>query len=342
MTATSGDEAAYDRALGALTGLAMGDALGMPTQLLAREEIRRRYGEVDGFLPAPDDNEISRGTPAARVTDDTDQALIVARLLIEGRGRVDPRRLAGELLAWERTMVARGSADLLGPSTRRALDLVAGGVAPEHAGRWGDTNGAAMRVAPVGIAYPVEPPTRLVDVVADLDRVTHDTTVANAGAAAVAAAVSAGVGGASVPEAVGLAVVAAEAGARRGHYIPGAAVAARIGWACSLVRACRSADDALDAVYSLVGTGVATQEAVPAAFAIVTLFPRDPWRVCTAAASLGGDCDTVAAIAGAVSGACCGVASFPGWAVAELTAANPSLGLPDLAAQLLELRRTMS
>ena len=55
-------------------------------------------------------------------------------------------------IAWERDMTARGSLDLLGPSTRRALDAVLAGTPPEEAGRSGDTNGAAMRIAPVGLA----------------------------------------------------------------------------------------------------------------------------------------------------------------------------------------------
>ena len=45
----------HERALGALCGLALGDALGMPTQSLPRAEIVARYGAVvGGFHPGPD------------------------------------------------------------------------------------------------------------------------------------------------------------------------------------------------------------------------------------------------------------------------------------------------
>jgi ADP-ribosylglycohydrolase len=88
----------------------------------------------------------------------------------------------------------------------------------------------------------------------------------------------------------------------------------------------------------LVGTGVATNEAVPAALAICAVAPNDPWRVCCLAASLGGDCDTVGAIAGAIMGACHGASAFPADAVAALTAANPDLRLEALAEALLALR----
>ena len=106
---------AQSRAHGALLGLAIGDALGMPTQYLPRELIADRYGVLDDFYPGPEDNAISRGMPAGRVTDDTDQALILGRLLVEGRGHVDPEVFAERLLAWEGRMIEAGSADLLGP-----------------------------------------------------------------------------------------------------------------------------------------------------------------------------------------------------------------------------------
>ena len=41
---------AADRARGALYGLAIGDALGMPTQMLSRREIAERWG---GFAARP-------------------------------------------------------------------------------------------------------------------------------------------------------------------------------------------------------------------------------------------------------------------------------------------------
>jgi len=325
-----------DRARGALVGLAIGDALGMPTQMLPRERIRELIGELRGFVPAPVENEISSGTPAGRVTDDTDQAVILGRLLVEGGGRVDADEFAKRLLAWQETMVRVGSLDLLGPSTRRALAAFQRGVPAEQTGRWGDTNGAAMRVTPIGIALPYDPLERLIDVVADTNRVTHDTTVANAGAAAVAAAVSAGIDGADVEQAAAVGIEAARRGARCGNYVAGADVAARTEWAREVVR--DAASDPLELVYTLIGTGVATQEAVPAAFAIASLYPSDPWMGCLAASGLGGDSDTVAAMAGAILGACNGLSAFPEHAVGTLMSANPGLGLADLVDQLLDLR----
>jgi ADP-ribosylglycohydrolase len=191
-------------------------------------------------------------------------------------------------------------------------------------------------VAPLGVATPPEPLDRLCAAVADLDRLTHDTTVANAGACAVAAVVSAGVEGSAWDEAAALGLRAATEGGRLGRYVPGADVARRIGWALDLVRDVD--DDALlDLVAGLVGTGVATQEAVPAAFAIASRAASDPWRAALLGARLGGDSDTIAAIAAAMVGACTGLSALPAAEVAQVRRVN-GLDLEPLVDGLLRLR----
>ncbi|HJY71424.1 MAG TPA: ADP-ribosylglycohydrolase family protein, partial [Streptosporangiaceae bacterium] len=156
------DREARSRARGALYGLAIGDALGMPTQSLPRSRIVARYGALVGqFHPGPDGHPLAAGLAAGTVTDDTEQAVLLARLLVKGRGRIDPHDLAAALTEWERAMAERGSLDLLGPSTKRAVAAILAGVPTEEAGAVGTTNGAAMRVAPVGIAMVViDPGTR--------------------------------------------------------------------------------------------------------------------------------------------------------------------------------------
>jgi ADP-ribosylglycohydrolase len=327
-----------DRARGALYGLAIGDALGMPTQLLSRRQIVELWGPLlTGFEAAPDDHPIAAGMPAGAVTDDTEQAVLLGRLLVADHGRVDPGELAIALLGWERAMAARGSLDLLGPSTKRALMAVQAGTPPTETGRFGDTNGAAMRITPVGIATAADDRLHLVDRVQQASLVTHNTSVALAGAAAVAVAVSAGIDGADVATATTAAIAAARLAAQRGHWTAGADVAARVDWAANLV-AGMPPPRAAEVIYTLVGTSLATQESVPAAFAVLSAVPGDPWQACLLAASLGGDCDTIAAMAGAIGGACHGLAAFPAHAIE--TVDRNGLDLIALADSLLELRKT--
>ncbi|WP_019144636.1 ADP-ribosylglycohydrolase family protein [Aeromicrobium massiliense] len=325
----------YDRALGALTGLALGDALGMSTQSMSRAQIEADHGTITGLVAAGPHQRIAAGMPAGRITDDTEQALLLAQLLVDGGGTVGADVLAAELLAWERNMAARGSLDLLGPSTKRAVERISAGEPPEQAGRDGVTNGAAMRIAPVGIAVPAEPLDALVDTVVAASFVTHATSLGLSAATAVAAAVSVGVAGGTLADVLELAPRAADLGAERGRWVAGGHVGARIAWATRHLPALpqeRWADE-LDTV---VGTSVAAQESVVAAFAIAAAEP-DPWAALCLAASVGGDTDTIAAILGAVLGSVHGVGAWPADAVAVVTEVN-GLDLASVAGDLLALR----
>ena len=325
-----------ERACGALYGLAIGDALGMPTQLMSRVDVAACFGVLDGFREPPAGHKIAAGLPAGSITDDTEQALLLAEALLAGAGHIDSEDLARGLLAWAESARERGSLDLLGPSTSAAVAaLIAGGPADE-VGRSGATNGAAMRVAPVGLIISTDDLDKLVDLVVEASRVTHHTGVAIAGAAAVAAAVSAGIEGASIAEATTLGIRAAELGQLRGEWVPGASVSRRIAWAIGLVDR-DDHDRSVRDVVELVGTSLATQESVPAAFAVLALHPSDPWQACLTAASLGGDSDTIAAMTGAVAGACYGMDRWPPDAVRTVREIN-NVDLEPLADRLMALR----
>jgi ADP-ribosylglycohydrolase len=324
-----------DRALGALAGLAVGDALGMPTQGMRRADILADYGPITGLAAAGSRQVIAAGMPAGAVTDDTEQALLLARLLIAGDGRIDPLAFAEALVSWEQAMAAKGSLDLLGPSTREAVRALAAGVAAAEAGRRGATNGAAMRIAPVGLATPPQPLPALVDAVVEASMVTHNTSIGLAAAAAVGAAVSVGVEGGSRAEAIELAIAAADLAAGRGHWVPGGQIGPRIAWVTRHLARVPPAGwaDELDAV---VGTSVAAQESVTAAFGILAVVPS-AWDAVCLAASAGGDTDTIAAIVGAVAGAADGMSAWPADIVQRVTQVN-DLDLAPIASALLQLR----
>jgi poly(ADP-ribose) glycohydrolase ARH3 len=66
-----------------------------------------------------------------------------------------------------------------------------------------------------------------------------------------------------------------------------------------------------DALRQGVRTGVAAAESVPAAVAVFLAHRRSPMDTIRAAVELGGDTDTVAAMAGALAGAQCGRSGLP-------------------------------
>jgi len=323
-------DARFDRAMGALAGLALGDALGMPSQTLPRPAIRAAYGTITDFVAPFAGHPVSHGLPAAAVTDDTEQALLLADLLIRGNGRLDDRAWAEALIAWEADVAARGLRDLLGPSSKRALEALLAGTPASKTGLTGTTNGAAMRIAPVGIACPPGDLPALVAAVQAACRVTHATREAIAAAAAVAAVISQGIDGAGFEAALPRALEAARLASALGAPVGEADMAGRIGVAL------QAATDA-EGLARAIGTSVASRESVAAAFGVVRLAGGDAWRAAKIAANIGDDTDTIGAIAGAMAGACSGLAALPQDRVAQVATVN-RLDLAPIARGLLALR----
>lgn len=306
-----------DRALGALVGGALGDALGMPTQTLSPAQIHTAYGSVTDFVAPTAEHPVSCGLCAGAVTDDTEQTLLLGETLLASGSTFDDSRWVEALVRWEDDVRARGSYDLLGPSTKRAIDAVRAGTPAAEAGRFGDTNGAAMRIAPVGILMAGAPLGALIEKVVETCRATHNTSLAIAAASAVAAAVASGVSGGTWQTAIETAQGAARQARGHGHWVAGADIAGRIGWAVSLA-AKHDRETARQQIIDLIGTSVASQESVPAAFGVLALAEGDAWQAAVLAANLGGDTDTIGAIAAAMAGACSGYSKLPTDKVAAL------------------------
>ena len=334
----------FSRAYGALAGLALGDALGMPTQAMSPEQIRAVYGRITGLVDGDASQPYAPGMPAGSVTDDTEQALLVASLLVRGRGSssgrvaLDAGEFAHALLAWEDSMIARGSLDLLGPSTKAALERVRAGEDPLSVGGAGTTNGAAMRVTPIGIAMSTEDPQAFADAVWSSCQVTHATRQGFQSAALVAAAVSMGIdtprsAASDMTALLWKAVSYVDSLPKRGAWTPDPDVVAATRRAMQLVA--NPASSSLECLVEQVGTSVASAQAIPMAFALLA---RDPSpQALLDAANIGGDTDTIGAITGAILGAVLGFEVFVGRGLAQVELAS-HLDLPSIALELLELR----
>ena len=332
------------RAHGALAGLALGDALGMPTQAMSPEQIRAVYGRITGLVDADASQPYAPGMPAGSVTDDTEQALLIASLLVRGRGSSSGRvalnavEFAHSLLAWEDSMIERGSLDLLGPSTKAALERVRAGADPLSVGGAGTTNGAAMRVTPIGVAVSTADPEAFAEAVWSSCRVTHATRQGFQSAALVAAAVSLGIDAARSPSLdlrslLWKAVTYVDSLPERGAWTPDPDVVAATRRAMQL--AVNPASSSLECLVEQVGTSVASAHAIPMAFALLA---RDPSpRALLDAANIGGDTDTIGAIAGAILGAALGGEVLPADSLSMIEEVS-HLGLPTVARELLELR----
>jgi len=176
-----------ERFRGCLLGLALGDALGAPYEFYTPEQIPRGDRLVGRFARLPD-------LPVGTVTDDTQMALALSRSLIE-RGRLDGEDVARRFARlWQQGLV-------IGPglACSEAVGRFLGGVDWHKAGctKGRAGNGAAMRVAPVGLLR-LRAPEALVEDARTQSIITHTDPRAVAGAVVVARAVAWCVGGEQV------------------------------------------------------------------------------------------------------------------------------------------------
>ncbi len=299
-----------ERIYGCLLGVAIGDALGMPSSFLPKQEIERIYGRIQDFEDPLPDHIYHSGYEAGQVTDDTEQTILIAETLLEAE-KADPRQVADALLGWFERVGGSGS-DAVGPSSMRALKAISAGGDLKEAGKRGDTNGAAMRISSVGILHGRNR-SLINEIVADVYQVclpTHGSNLAVSGASAVACAVSSALRGRGLKKVVVDAIDGAREGAQQGFPVIGPSMPRRIEFAMSLVEEAQDIDAAADDIYQLIGAGVAIEQSVPASLGLYLASKGDPQRGILKAVNMGGDADTVASMVGALCGAFSGPGAF--------------------------------
>ncbi len=325
----------YDRILGGLFGQALGDAWAMPAMLTPGDTWEKYGGWVTEFLPGPQDHPVHAGLSPGQVTDDTEQAFALAEAIIQDGG-VTVEGAARAIVSWY-DRIGGDDCPYVGPSTRRAVQAIKAGADLGKSGRFGDTNGAAMRISPVGLIHPGDE-LGAVDDARIACTPTHNTDVAISGAAAVAGAIAAAlVPGATLDDIIRAGGTAADLGRSYGHRWMGASVSRRISLSVEIASAPMPERERLQEIYDLIGTSLAIPESIPAAFGVLAMAEGDPKQTAIYAAALSGDADTIGAIACAIAGAWQGATAFDQGIVNALKKANPELDFDKVAAGLTEL-----
>lgn len=322
-----------ERIHGALLGAAIGDAMGAATELRTPAQILAHFGgEVTTFLPPPDDT-FARGQPAGAVTDDFSQAYYLSQAIVAAHGRTDWEVGHEAILAWWADERFRAFA---GPTTAKAIARLRGEeiAEPFFLYRGGQaTNGAAMRILPVGCVA-----ADATDAIASAIAVslpTHDNHLAVTAAAIIAVGVQAGIASSLTGTAAFAQIVAAcqlaaplatTASLTATHEVAGASVTDRLHTAVAIAQLSPDVRTAALTIASRVGCGLWANEAVPAAVGIVAAAP-DAMSAIIAAVNAGDDADTVATMVGALVGA----ASGPGAFAPDLTHIVCEVNKMDLA-----------
>ncbi len=307
----------HNRILGCLYGQALGDAFAMPAQVHP-DDTERCFGWLDTWQAAPDDHIVHAGLPAGRITDDSEQAFSIAQAVIDAGGVTLAAAVTGLTTWYDR--VDGDNSPYVGPSTRRGINALKAGGDPLTTGLWGDTNGAPMRIAPIGTLHPGD----IAGAVADAVTVctpTHFTQPAVSGAAAVAAAVAqAMIDGATLDAVIAAGIRGAELGGEHGRRWFGCSVPFKIEQALAIVHGPGAERERLRRIFDEVGATLNVPETVGAAFGLLAMGQGDPKATAILAANLSGDADTIGAIACAMAGAYAGFDAIPAADIAVLEA----------------------
>ena len=321
--------------LGGLMGQALGDAYAMPASLRPEDTWARYDGWLTTFQPGLDDHPVHAGLPAGRITDDTEQAYALAEALIEDRGATVEGAAAAIVRWYDR--IGGATNPYVGPSSRRACELLKAGADPHTTGIHGDTDGGAMRVSPVGLINAGNVDQAIADAVVACTP-THFTDVAVSGAAAVAAAVAAATApGATLDDILDAGKVGAVEGRKHGEVWLGASINRRIDMAADIALSKGSEYDRIVDMFELVGSTLMTTDTIPSAFGMVVMSEGDLMACARYSAAMSGDADTVGAIACAIVGAWQGIGAFPEEVVSTLETVNAEYDFRLVAKGLTEL-----
>ena len=206
----------------------------------------------------------------------------------------------------------------VGPSTRRGVNALKAGEDPRTSGLWGDTNGAPMRISPIGLLHPGDIEGAVADTVT-VCMPTHFTQPAVSGAAAVAAAVAtAMVDGVALNDVIEAGLRGAVLGREHGRRWFGSSVPFKIQQALEIANSEADNRVRLKRIYDEVGATLNVPETVGAAFGLLAMADGDPKETAILAANLSGDADTIGAIACAMAGTFAGFDAIPAEDIAVL------------------------
>lgn len=273
-------ELCRDRAVGCFVGLAVGDAFG---DIARNDAYRQRYGIVTNLYAG------------AKSTDDTEFAVLTAQSLLDYNGVLTPE---AHLRSWKKYILDQGGVFARGGRPQYgAVENLRRGILPPYSGIdnvLNNDDGAAMRIAPIGILCAGEPQraAAMAEIEAQISHARDGIWAAQAVAASVAVAM---VGG-STEEiiAAGLAQIPEDSWLGRAM--------SRAMHICDEAGTIEKAWEALH-IDLWTPEHACSCEAIPQIYAVFRLTDGDFRQGMFWGGNFGRDADTIGAVLGALTGA---------------------------------------
>jgi poly(ADP-ribose) glycohydrolase ARH3 len=273
-----------DRFLGSLLGLAVADAVAAPFEGMPADVVYREFGPVRNILAHPPQGELT-------YTDDTQMTIAVAEALVAD-GEIRQETLAARFA--ENYDPGRG----YGPSARKVIEAMRDGrdwqaLARDLLPGGSFGNGAAMRVAPVALFFHGDE-ERLIEQTVYSALPTHTHPLGVEGAQLLALAIAYAMREPDFDRGAFFDYLVSHAASDEFDY--------KLRYAAKLTD-----DDTL----GRLGNTLAAHESVVTAITCFALNPDSFEDTVARAVAQGGDVDTLAAMAAAISGARLGVTAVP-------------------------------
>ena len=267
----------------------------MQTEGMESTEIKLKFNVVFDYGKAGPESHNKKLRPG-QYTDDTEQTIILARSIIAA-GKFDADEFSKGLLKHYKMIIALPDLNRgWGSTSLTACQRLANGNRWQESGQDSPTCGSAMRVSPIGLLYPGKP-EKTEDIARLSSLPTHKNPESIAGAVAVAAAVSMAIKNTN-PDTI---IQTASDLARKYD--------ARLADKIESVKKVRHMPE-INA-FSILGTSIMARDVVPSAMYCFAKNPLDLPKTLITAINAGGDTDSIAAIAGAISGAYLGIDAIP-------------------------------
>lgn len=279
----------FDKAYGALSGLAIGDSFGDASRKL---ENREAYQVTTDF---------NKG--ASWSTDDTEFALLTAKTLIRTHGKLTTEEC---VRSWMEDVCVQDEYARGGKSEIEAANNLRKGIMPPLSGKFGVfhmSDGSSMRIGPVGIVCAGDP-----ERAKELARIESEISHYRDGiwgAQAVAAAVAVAMVDGTIEEIMDAAMSCIPEESWLYYNMVGAFKILENHQGNLL--------DAWMEIHDFLWTtaGATTAEAIPSAFVCLKAMNDDFRKGVTLAGNFGRDADTIGAVAGVILGAKYGASQMP-------------------------------
>ncbi|MDQ0361766.1 ADP-ribosylglycohydrolase family protein [Breznakia pachnodae] len=325
-----------NRIYASLVGGAYGDAYGMPTEGMSLEAIYECFEEgITEFIPSINRMISSRTFNVGEITDDTLHTLLLIDALYENSNQFTSDVYIKYLSDWyNHSSIANL---VIGPSTLKAIEAYHHGEKNTDA-RYAVSNGAMMKISPIGFIAGTK--SDILHLVKTINEPTHASNICITSASVVAYLVSCYCRkekDLNDLECLSYEMIDYCKGV--GFDMPSASLKSRIEIAINIAEEKIEESEFLLKLSNIIGTSIYCTETLPCALAIIKYANGEVRKVASLCASIGGDTDTIGAIACSICGS---LGYLPETREIELLEAVNHIGINSYVSKVMQIKGSLN